>query len=317
MAARLITARIGLRWLVLVAALWLLLLFALMIWWGWVVHQQAVRIEELQQLVGRSTSAAHAQWQVTQRMLVWEGGTLLVLLIGLSVALLWLYLRDQRRTRASQAFFASVTHELRTPLTSIRLQAESLADKGAAGPLINRLLEDTSRLEAQVEKTLELARLEGGGTLDLQALPIHAWLERQVEGAKAEASDLTIDLPHNDGHHEVLVLADRNALKVIVRNLFENTRRHSQATPARMLIAIVSEPATVTVSFADEGRGFSGDPLLLGTLFFRGERSQGAGVGLYLIRMLMRRMGGDARYHSRPGAGFETQLIFRRAEEPA
>ena len=60
----------------LVAALWLLLLFALMVWWGWVVHQQAVRIEELQQLVGQNTSAAHAQWQVTQRMLVWEGGTL-------------------------------------------------------------------------------------------------------------------------------------------------------------------------------------------------------------------------------------------------
>src|SRR5207342_3527803 len=157
-----------------------------MIWWGWVVHRQAVKIEELQQLVGQSSSTAHEQWQVTQRMLVWEGGTLLVLLTGLSVALLWLYLRDQRRTRASRAFFASVTHELRTPLTSIRLQAESLADKGAAGPLINRLLEDTSRLEAQVEKTLELARLEGGGTLDLQALPIHAWLERQVECVKTE-----------------------------------------------------------------------------------------------------------------------------------
>ena len=62
------------------------------------------------------------------------------------------------------------------------------------GPLINRLLEDTSRLEAQVEKTLELARLEGGGALDLQPLPIRAWLERQVEGVKAEGSDLAVDL---------------------------------------------------------------------------------------------------------------------------
>ena len=299
------------------AALWLLLLFALMAWWGWVVHQQAVRIEQLQQVTGQNTSTAHAQWQVTQRMLVWEGGTLLVLLTGLSVALVWLYLRDQRRTRASQAFFASVTHELRTPLTSIRLQAESLADKGAAGPLINRLLEDTSRLEAQVEKTLELARLEGGGALDLQALPIGAWLERQVEGAKAEGGDLIIDLARENGRDEALVLADRNALKVIVRNLFENTVRHAQVTPAHARIGIVSEPTRVTVSFSDQGRGFSGDPLQLGTLFFRGERSQGAGVGLYLIRILMRRMGGDARYKSQPGAGFETQLIFRRAEEPA
>src|SRR5215470_1667855 len=156
MAVQLITSRKGLRWLVVVAALWLLLLFALMLWWGWVVHQQAVKIEELQQVVAQDTSAGHAQWRVTQRMLVWEGGTLLVLLTGLSVALVWLYLRDQRRTRASQAFFASVTHELRTPLSSIRLQAESLADAGgSASPLIHRLLEDTSRLEGQVERTLE------------------------------------------------------------------------------------------------------------------------------------------------------------------
>ena len=98
----------------------------------------------------------------------------MVLLTGLSIALVWLYLRDQRRTNSLRAFFASVTHELRTPLTSIRLQAESLADAGNASPLVERLLEDTSRLEGQVEKTLELARIEGGGELDLQPLPIHA-----------------------------------------------------------------------------------------------------------------------------------------------
>jgi len=317
MAVQLITARKGLRWLVVVAALWLLLLFALMLWWGWVVHQQAVKIEELQQVVAQNTSAGHAQWRVTQRMLVWEGGTLLVLLTGLSVALVWLYLRDQRRTRASRAFFASVTHELRTPLTSIRLQAESLADAGSASPLIHRLLEDTSRLEAQVERTLELARLEGGGMLDLQPLPIGPWLERQVEGVRAEGSQLKVELQRSEQPDEALVLADRNALKVIVRNLVENTVRHSQATPAQARIAIERAPDTVTVSFADQGRGFSGDPVQLGTLFFRGERSQGAGVGLYLIRTLMRRMGGDAEYRSRPGSGFETRLIFRRAEEPA
>src|SRR6185295_5010552 len=246
MSARIITAQRGLRWLMLVATLWLLLLFALMIWWGWVVHRQAVKIEELQQLVDQNSSAAHEQWQVTQRMLVWEGGTLLVLLTGLSVSLLWLYLRDQRRTRASQAFFASVTHELRTPLTSIRLQAESLADAGSGSPLIRRLLEDTSRLEAQVERTLELARLEGGGALDLQPLPIRAWLERQVEGVKAEGSALEVELQQANDADEALVLADRNALKVIVRNLVENTLRHAQATPARAHIAIAGEPSTVT-----------------------------------------------------------------------
>jgi signal transduction histidine kinase len=292
-----------------------LLLIALMAWWGWVVRKQSQRIVDLERVAGLDTSVADAQWQVTQRMLAWEGGTLLVLLAGLSIALVWLYVRDQRRTNALRAFFASVTHELRTPLTSIRLQAESLADGGNTSPLVERLLEDTSRLEGQVEKTLELARIEGGGELDLQPLPIHAWLQRQLQSkAAARAVQIELSASNPDG---ALVLADRSALEIIFRNLIENTARHSDSTPARAHIASRENGTEVVVSFTDAGRGFAGEARRLGSLFFRGQRSQGAGVGLYLIRMLMQRMGGYAEFDSRPGAGFETRLHFRRAEETA
>jgi signal transduction histidine kinase len=313
--SHLATTQRNVRWLAGVAILWVLLLIALMAWWGWVVREQSQRIVELERVAGLDTSVADAQWQVTQRMLAWEGGTLLVLLAGLSIALVWLYLRDQRRTNALRAFFASVTHELRTPLTSIRLQAESLADSGNTSPLLERLLEDTSRLEAQVEKTLELARIEGGGELNLQPLPIQAWLQRQVQSrAAARAVQIELSTPSPDG---ALVLADRSALEIIFRNLIENTARHSDSTPARARIAARENGAEVVVSFTDAGRGFAGEAQRLGSLFFRGQRSQGAGVGLYLIRMLMQRMGGRAEFDSRPGAGFETRLHFRRAEETA
>jgi signal transduction histidine kinase len=71
------------------------------------------------------------------------------------------------------------------------------------------------------------------------------------------------------------------------------------------------------VSFLDAGEGFGGDPAQLGSLFVRGERSRGAGVGLYLVRSLMERMGGRAEFSSRPGTGFETLLYFQRADESA
>ena len=313
--SHLATTQRNVRWLAGVAILWVLLLIALMAWWGWVVREQSQRIVELERAAGLDTSVADAQWQVTQRMLAWEGGTLLVLLAGLSIALVWLYLRDQRRTNALRAFFASVTHELRTPLTSIRLQAESLADSGNTSPLVERLLEDTSRLEGQVEKTLELARIEGGGELDLQPLPIQAWLQRQVQSkTAARAVQIELSTPNPAG---ALVLADRSALEIIFRNLIENTARHSDSTPARARIDARENGAEVVVSFTHAGRGVSGAAQPLGSRVLRGQRSQGAGVGLYLIRMLMQRMGGRAEFDSRPGAGFETRLHFRRAEETA
>jgi signal transduction histidine kinase len=308
------SARRGLRWLAVVAALWLLLLFVMIGWWGWVVYTQAQKIAELQTLAGLNTSEAHADWVTTQRMLMWEGGAYFVLLAGVSGALIWLYWRDRRRTNALQAFLASVTHELKTPLTSIRLQAESLAETSQARALIERLLEDTSRLEAQVEKMLELARLEGGGALALQPLPIVSWLQRfRRSGSVNSKVEIGIEEPANGD--SPLVLADPSALQIIFRNLVENTARHSQSSAAQARVRFDRGAQDVCVTFADDGVGFSGERRHLGMLFFRGARSQGAGVGLYLVQSLMQLMGGRAEFNVGSGRGFETRLHFRRAED--
>lgn len=309
-------ARRSLRWLSIVAIVWVLLLFVLMGWWGWVVHSQAQRIAELQALASPSSPTASERPLGTLRMLMWEGGTYFVLLAGVSGALIWLYWRDKRRTNALQAFLASVTHELKTPLTSIRLQAESLAETSQANPLIERLLEDTSRLEAQVEKTLELARLEGGGALALQPLPIVIWLQRFCRSG-ARIGSVTIDVEAPGGADRPLVLADPSALQIIFRNLVENTARHSQAQNARARVRIDRGKETICVSFADDGEGFNGDERKLGALFFRGTRSQGAGVGLYLVQSLMHLMGGRAEFNVGANQGFEARLHFRPAEELA
>lgn len=309
-------ARRGQRWLALVAVLWLLLLFVLIGWWGWVVHTQSQKIAELQTLAGLSSSETHARWLRTQRMLMWEGGAYFVLLAGVSGALIWLYWRDRRRTNALQAFLASVTHELKTPLTSIRLQAESLAETAQSSALIERLLEDTSRLEAQVEKTLELARLEGGGALALQPLPIVTWLQRFHRSGSANRHVL-IDIEAPQADDTPLVLADPSALQIIFRNLIENTARHARAERVHAHVRFERRVDEVCVSFADDGAGFTEDAAQLGALFYRGSRSQGAGVGLYLIQTLMRLMGGRAEFDAARARGFEARLHFRRAEEPA
>ena len=162
---------------------WFFTICLLGIWWGRLALTQAQRIAELEKNLGLASDFADSHWHRTQRMLYWESGTFFLLLLASTVLLCWLYWRDARRSRGLQAFFASVTHELRTPLSSIRLQAESIADPLAnrlngQNHLIRRLLEDTIRLEAQVERTLELARVEGGGPVYTQPLLIKPWLDR-------------------------------------------------------------------------------------------------------------------------------------------
>ena len=173
--------------------IWLSLVCVLGVWWGTLLLRQAKKIAELEGIAGVSSSTTQNHWERTQRMLYWEASSFVGLLLASTVLLFWLYWRDAQRTRGVRSFFAAFTHELRTPLTSIRLQAESIAEalslKGDEKPLVQRLLEDTLRLEAQVERALELARVEGGGPVFIQPFPIKPWLDRFLASWIADYQD--------------------------------------------------------------------------------------------------------------------------------
>lgn len=297
-------------WVAAAAAVWVALQLALVIWWATVIERQAQRIASLETLNGAGHAQIAAQASRTQVMLVGESSTFLALLLVVTLLLAWLYWREHQRARSMQAFFASVTHELRTPLTSIRLQAEAIAEGERRVELAHRLLEDSSRLESQIDKTLELARIEGGGPLAEQSIPLHTWIARSLEGIGAAHGDRLDLRTHVDGSVPP-VFADAGALQMILRNLVENSVRHSGHTPVSVRLTAALRGDYVVLEYQDNGNGLSGPLPRLGKLFARGAKSSGAGVGLYLVRRLMQRMGGRARFNTAPGEGYRCELLFR------
>ncbi len=298
------------RLLAVAAGLWLSLQLVLVVWWATVIERQARQLASLEALRSGAPDAAMEQWSRTRLMLMGESATSLALLLAVSLLLAWLYWREHRRARAMQAFFASVTHELRTPLTSIRLQAEAIADGEQRAEFAQRLLEDSLRLESQIDKTLELARIEGGGPLREQSIPLAGWLPRtlaeiaQTHGASLELqSSFSAELPP--------VLADTGALTMVLRNLIENSVRHGGVQPVSVRLAASGDAGGVRLEYCDNGRGVVPGAGRLGRLFGRGPQSSGAGVGLYLVRRLMQRMGGSVRFVSRSGEPFRAVLLFR------
>lgn len=305
--ARLITA---------LAALWIVLVLSLGAWWVTLVIRQARQIGELQSLTGSADSAVAAQWASTRRMVVGESSLFLLLLLAVTAVLAWLYWRESLRARGMQAFFAAVTHELRTPLTSIRLQAEAIAEGDQRVELARRLLEDSSRLESQIDKTLELARIEGGGPLAEQSVPLHGWLNRTLasiaaaHGGRLELR-VVLDAPLPP------ILADAAAVQMILRNLVENSVRHAQLERVQVSVGARARGEQVVIEYRDDGAGSAVQGPQLGRLFGRGAGSGGSGVGLYLVRALMQRMGGRAEFHSSPGNGFRAELYFAASRESA
>lgn len=245
----------------------------------------------------------------------WEGSAFIVVLTLLSLSLLFLYFKDKKKTQALQDFFASLSHELKTPLASIRLQSEVMNDivetkyqDTSLHELGMRLMEDTSNLETQMDKILQLSRLERGGHFNLSEVQLKGLLGKMK---RAWARDLPLTLSNLD--ESCSALADEFALELIFKNLFENTRNHNPDAKD-VTIHIEERKDDIIISYSDQSV-FHGDPKRLGELFYKYNSSRGSGIGIYLIKRSLERMGGELDIETTPKLVFHMRLLKPKEQE--
>lgn len=276
------------RWFYGLTFLWVMMLLGLGSWWLYLVFK-----------LHTTLSILHIPELGSQErflnMMKWEGSFFFILLVLLGGSLFYMYFRDMQKTKSLQAFFSSLSHELKTPLASMRLQVEVIKDliedeshdHLQLSNLAGRLVEDTSKLESELEKSLQLSRIEQGGTMTLVPVSLERFLKRHVQKL---AGSLVIELQIQDEASEVL--ADELALNVIFRNLFENTLRHNPDSK-RVTISAKKIGEQIELIYDDNGQKFQGSTGRLGELFYKFNSSKGTGIGLYLIKNLMRKMQGS------------------------
>lgn len=192
--------------------------------------------------------------------------------------------------RAQRDFSIHAAHELRTPLADLRLRLENLpsgTDRTAA-------LRDVDAMARLIEQLLHVARLEGGATFDLRPLDLAETVAEVLqelaprlvaEGRLVEAEGL---------EHPTPVLGDPTLIRLVVRNLVENVRRHTPIG-TRVMVRCVEDG---TVIFQDTGPGLP--PTFHNDGFARFSRGNddvrsGSGLGLSICETAMRRMGGTFR----------------------
>ena len=287
------------NWIVIaLVGLWVAFTVTLAAWW---------LIFGLRQLdlINQSNLEGAVQLHRHYQMLLWEGGILIVSLIGGGMALFYYARREQKRHAQVEEFFAAFTHDAKTALASLRLQAESLQEdyaESGQNPLLDRLLRDTVRLQLQLENSLFLVNLPHGKFF-LEPIP----LGERIEALRLHWPDLAIT-QSGDG----MLMADARALESVLTNLVQNAVTHGDATEVDFNVRKSDGRLGVTVT--DNGRGFPGDVGQLGKLFVRHARSSGSGVGLYIVRQLIKRMNGTIRFRSSESNGFMAEIELPAAE---
>jgi len=221
----------------------------------------------------------------------------------------------QHMARMKDEFLATVSHELRTPLTSV-LGALGLLASGAAGalpkaavPLAEVAKRNGERLSRLIDDVLDLTKLEGNQMV-LQLRPMHlAPLLREALSANqgyAQRAGVHLSLEVPEGSPQVRLDADR--FLQVMANLLSNAIKHSPAGEAVHVVLTWTE-AVVRVRVRDRGPGI--DPKFRARMFEKFSQADGSdrraqggtGLGLYITRMLVERMGGEVAVDSVAGEG--------------
>jgi signal transduction histidine kinase len=169
------------------------------------------------------------------------------------------------------------------------------------------MIEDTKNLETQMDKILQLSRMEQGGNLNPKSLNIYLFIREALE--KWCLGEQDFQVTSKDKNFQIM--ADPFALELILRNLLENSKNHSPQEMIKIDI-LQRDSSEILVEYSDRG-AFKGNPKKLGTLFYKHNSPKGSGIGLYLIKKLMKKMNGELIFNCSPYLSF--YLIFKINQE--
>lgn len=230
-------------------------------------------------------------------------GGLLLLASGAGFLLAGRSLRPAARGLAQQeALLADAAHELRTPLASIRALVEAAQLEGAdRDEAIARTQVVVARMSATLDSLLRWGRLQAG-TEVAELTPLR--LDQLVEEALREdgADDVALALA------PTVVEGDPTLLRVALRNLVENARRHGGGVDGEPEIEARVDAGGLGV--ADRGPGPPAELLRDGIRRFRSGDRDGTGIGLSIAARIAELHGGELTLAAREGGGAVARLAL-------
>lgn len=245
----------------------------------------------------------------------------ILIIAGLVINTIFL-IREIRRNEQQDSFLNAVTHELKTPIASIRLYLETLGnrqlDEAQRRDFYRIMLSDTDRLLGMVEQLLKASEVRHrNDRKNWQEVDFPALVRNELDLMR-----LRHHLPPEAlrfgtiPQEEVLVLGNAEELRTVVLNLFDNAVKYSGEEKDIVVEVRAPNMDTVLLSVHDRGIGIPHNELK--RIFKRFYRVQtpvtghvkGTGLGLFLVRSVVRRYGGDA-YAESAGVGLGSTFSIR------
>jgi PAS domain S-box-containing protein len=211
---------------------------------------------------------------------------------------------------------ANVSHELHTPLVSIKGYTEMIL-KRKLGPLTPEqerglavALKNIDRLVEMIDNLLSFSRMEKGETqLNLEDVPFWQIVDEAVDLVGERIKKKNIQVTTQYETDDLVVRGDRTRILQVLTNLLTNAVKFNQENGRITVTARRGPKGFMEVDVADSGIGIP--PEAREKIFERfyqiesgpNRRYEGTGIGLSIVRDILRLHGCSIRVSSEPGKG--------------
>jgi signal transduction histidine kinase len=228
-----------------------------------------------------------------------------LLIAGMVVNTIFL-VREIRRNEQQDSFLNAVTHELKTPIASIRLYLETLAsrslDETKRREFYQIMLDDTDRLLGTVEQVLKAGEVRHASERKNWEEVQFSAIVREVLALARLRQNLSPEVLSlgSTPAEEIVVLGNPEELRTAVFNLLDNAIKYSGEKKDIVVDLLTPNIDTVLLRVHDRGIGIpSNEVKRIFKRFYRASNSKkdkvkGTGLGLFIVRSIARRYGGDA-----------------------
>ncbi len=232
--------------------------------------------------------------------------------------------REIRRNEQQDSFLNAVTHELKTPITSIRLYLETLqkhnVDDDQRREFYQVMLDDTQRLMGTVEGVLRAARVtQKNVPLSRAEIPLKSLVQDVIDFARSRhhISPEVLDwMPDGQPNPQLSVMGDREELFTALSNVVDNAVKYSPREPRIRIAVVTPDLEHVEIRVRDNGVGIPRSELKrVFKRFYRvltpgASQVKGSGLGLFIVRAIARRHGGNT-YAESEGSGRGTTITIQ------
>jgi two-component system phosphate regulon sensor histidine kinase PhoR len=221
---------------------------------------------------------------------------------------------EQALERARSDFVATASHELRTPLAAVYGAARTLRRTDIEIPAHQRdrfleiIVSETERLTAIVSQILLAGQLEGGRVdVATEATDLVPLVENVLVSTRVRAPE-HVELRLEQNGDRAVALADEDKLRQVLVNLLDNAIKYSP-DGGEVAVELAGGAGRVRLTVRDHGLGVpAGEQERIFEKFYRLDPALtrgvgGSGLGLFISRELVTRMGGSLTVRSQPGEG--------------